>query len=124
MRLRLVLGDEDGSATVVGAAVIACLVGLTVALVAVGAAVLARHRATAAADLGALAAAAALMTASAEPCALAARVVGAQHDQRLRLDSCAIDGEHVSVQVSAPVHLGRFGVRTATARARAGPVGS
>jgi secretion/DNA translocation related TadE-like protein len=108
----------------VGVAVVAGVVALTVALATIGTAVLARHHATAAAELGALAAASVLMTDSAEPCATAARIVRAQGDPRLHLDACDIDGEQVELHVSASVSLGRFGIRTARVRARAGPIGS
>ncbi|HNP58626.1 Rv3654c family TadE-like protein [Gordonia sp. UBA7599] len=116
--------DEDGSATVLGVAVIACLVVLTASLVLVGTAVVARHRATAAAELAALAAASAALTGSAEPCAAAERLVRAQGDSSLRLASCELDGEFVDVEVAVPVRLSHFGVRSASARARAGPVGA
>nr|WP_040521865.1 Rv3654c family TadE-like protein [Gordonia araii] len=118
------VGDEDGSATVVGVAVVACLVAVTIALAHVGTAVLARHRAASAADLSALAAASVLLGGSADPCATATRIVRAQGYSQMRIDSCVIDGEDVVVEVALPVGLGRFGVRTARARARAGPVGS
>lgn len=124
MRPPRLLREEDGSATVLGVAVIACLVVLTASLVLVGTAVVARHRATTAAELAALAAASAAITGSAEPCTAAERVVRAQGDPAMRLASCRPDGEFVDVEVAVPVSLGRFGVRTASARARAGPVGA
>ncbi len=116
--------DDAGSATIVGTAVVACLIALTVALSAVGSAVTARHRATAAAELAALAAASVLLTGGAEPCAAAGRVVRAHGDSGLALAACGVDGDFVGVAVTVPVRLGRFGIRKARARARAGPVGS
>ena len=100
------------------------VLGLLASLVLVGTAVVARHRATTAAELAALAAASAALTGSGEPCEVAERVVRAQGDTSMRLASCRPDGEFVDVEVSVPVRLGRFGIRTASARARAGPVGA
>ena len=69
---------ERGSASVVAAAMIVALVAITAGSAHIGAAVIARHRAQAAADLAALAAAAYLPTgmqsACAQASALAARM--------------------------------------------------
>jgi len=117
-----VIGDDAGSATVLGVAVVAVLTAVTVAVVALGSALLARHRAVSAADLAALAAASVLLTGTGEPCPTAERLVRAQGVEGLRVDGCEVDGERVTVRVSVPVRLGRFGVHTATGVALAGPV--
>jgi len=113
---------ERGSATVWVLALggVLALVGL--AGVLVGAAAVARHRAGSAADLTALAAAGRAVLADPEACGVAGEVAGANG---ARLDRCAVapDGD-VEVSVSVRVELGPVGVRTVTARARAGPVSS
>ncbi|MFE5328626.1 Rv3654c family TadE-like protein [Embleya sp. NPDC056575] len=78
-------------------------------------AVAARHRAGAAADLAALAAAARSVagTGPDEACALARRVARAQHTD---LTSCRLTNGFAEVRVSAPTRIG-----TAQATARAGP---
>jgi secretion/DNA translocation related TadE-like protein len=84
-----------------------------------GAAVVARHRATAAADLAALAGAVRALQ-GADACGTAADVA---RGNAAELTSCEVrDGGVVEVAVSVPVRLGRLGVFPATARARAGPV--
>lgn len=85
-----------------------------------GAAVVARHRAQGAADLGALAAATSVMWGDGEPCERARVIVGRQ-EGAARMTSCALDGEDAVVSVVVDVRLGRWGVREATAQARAGP---
>ncbi len=111
---------ERGSASVwvLALAGVLALVGLAGALVA--AAVTARHRATAAADLAALAAAGSAVEGHADPCAAAAAVAEANGAS---LRSCTVDPAAVAdVAVGVPVELGPLGEREATARARAGPV--
>jgi secretion/DNA translocation related TadE-like protein len=89
------------------------------AAVLVGAAVVARHRATAAADLAALAGAVRAVE-GVDGCRTAARVAAANAAE---LTACTQSTDAVvDVEVSVPVRLGRFGVLTAGARARAGPV--
>lgn len=88
-----------------------------------GGAVASRHRATAAADLAALAAASSAARGSAQPCDAAGRVAGAQ---RARLESCHLAGDGsvlVEVTVRVPGLVGLLGARLgpARARARAGP---
>ena len=111
--------------TDVGAASVLVLAVLMVALVLVGAvgglsgAVLARHRAAAAADLAALAGADVLTgRAPGGACAVAAGVAAANGAW---LGSCAADGADllVSVLVLPPAPLAALG--PATGRARAGP---
>jgi secretion/DNA translocation related TadE-like protein len=87
--------------------------------VAVGSAVIARHRAQSAADLGALAAAGRLAIGHDAACAWAGSVA-----QRMggSVASCVVEDLDVVVSVDVAAHLGRWGVGTARAAARAGPV--
>ncbi|MFC7883635.1 Rv3654c family TadE-like protein [Streptomyces sp. NPDC057376] len=107
-------GDADrGSATVwsVGAVAVLCLVfGVVLAL---GQAVVARHRAAGGADLAALAAADHWDRGGTAACARAARIAAAQG---ARLVSCVLTGQVSDVTVAS----GR-GPFTAEVRARAGP---
>lgn len=119
--VRRLIADDEGAATIVGVAVVACLVALTAMLMYLGSAVVARHRVASAADLAALAAASALMTADGEPCVVAEHVVRAQGDVAMRVELCRIDGEFVDLTVAVKVGLGPFGLQTARASARAGP---
>jgi secretion/DNA translocation related TadE-like protein len=87
---------------------------------AVGGARVARHRAHAAADLAALAAAAHVTEGSQRACGLAAQVA---RESDASLDGCTFHGRVVDVLVTSRVgSLPRLGRLTATARARAGPV--
>lgn len=108
------LGPRDGAVTVWAALVIAALLVVLCGVAYVGAAVLARHRAQAAADLAALAAAAALR--AGEPsCDEAARIAQANGAD---MASCTdAGGGDVLVAVAVDV-LGS----AAEARARAGPL--
>lgn len=115
-------GDERGSATVTGAYVIAGITVLVLLVLYVAAAVVARHRAQSAADLSALAAAAQQVVGAEDPC-VAARQIAAAQEVSARVVGCSVRGEDMMVGVEVPVSLGPFGIRTATARARAGPVG-
>lgn len=111
--------DQRGSATVWVLMVCGVLAVIGAAAVLVGAAVVARHRASAAADLAALAGAAVAVE-GADACGAAARFAGANAAE---LTACTETPEAVvDVEVSVPVRLGRLGVLSATARARAGPV--
>ncbi|MEU2929351.1 Rv3654c family TadE-like protein [Streptomyces sp. NPDC007251] len=105
-------GDQ-GSATVwsLGAMAVLCLV--FGAVLALGQAVVVRHRAAGGADLAALAAAAHWEEGGAAACARAERVAAAQG---VRLVRCTIVGE--TSDVTAASGKGPF---TAEARARAGP---
>ncbi|MDF3300671.1 Rv3654c family TadE-like protein [Streptomyces tropicalis] len=107
--------SDRGSATVwsVGGIAVLCVVfGVGVAL---GQAVVTRHRAAAAADLAALAAAGHWPDGSASACARAARLARVQG---ARLVRCAIVGD--TSDVTAVSERGPF---TAEVRARAGPAG-
>lgn len=100
------------------AAMIGVLVMCAMAGASVGAAVIARHRAQAAADLGALAAAGALIAGPDAACAQAAAIASAM---RTTVAQCRVDGLDVVLTVHAEVRLGRWGIGPATAVARAGP---
>ena len=112
-------GRDRGSATVwvlalAGVLGLAALAGLLVA-----GAVVARHRAGAAADLAALAAAGSAVAGEADPCAAATRIAEANG---AHLRRCAVDAGAVAEVVTVvDVRLGPLGVRQATGRARAGP---
>lgn len=112
-------GDRDrGSGTVWAVIVMALLASLALGAVAVGGAVVTRHRAAGAADLAALAAADAVATAASEPCSRAA-LVAERHGGVLT--SCVIDGMVVDVVVELPAGgLVDVGL-SASVRARAGP---
>jgi secretion/DNA translocation related TadE-like protein len=96
----------------------AVLLAITLGGVYVGSAVIARHRAQAAADLAAVAAAAHLADGTNAACAQAAGVARAMHTA---VTQCAIEELDVVVAVHATVSLGRIDVGPARAAARAGP---
>jgi secretion/DNA translocation related TadE-like protein len=111
-------GDR-GSATIWVIALSAVLAVVGAAVVLVGVAAAARHRAATAADLAALAGAGRAARGEPDACGLAAEVATAN---AAALVSCAVEeGAIVEVRVSIPVRLGRLGVWAASARARAGP---
>lgn len=109
---------DEGGITVTAAFALTAMLIVVIAVVHVGSAVSARHRAQSAADLSALAAAGALNEGVVDACAIAREVVS-------RMDGtvagCDVDSWDVVVTVSISVPLGRFGVRDALASARAGP---
>ncbi|MEO6958286.1 MAG: Rv3654c family TadE-like protein [Antricoccus sp.] len=110
---------DRGSGTIWAGAVVMviCAIGSMILLVAI--AQMARHRANAAADLAALAAAQVLLDGTADPCVEAAQKASVNDAE---LASCEVDGEKVTVVVSVAVRLGRWGLGHAKAAARAGPV--
>jgi secretion/DNA translocation related TadE-like protein len=112
--------DERGSATVVGVAAVLAVLAVFAVAFQLGAAVITRHRAEAAADLAALAGAADAVTGDA--CATAARVA---QRMAVRLTSCELDGWEVRILVEAtpPGPLGQLGTARATARAGQAEVG-
>jgi secretion/DNA translocation related TadE-like protein len=114
---------DDGAGTVLAIALVAVVCSLVVASAALGSAVLARHRASSAADLAALAGAdRALGRTDGAPCSAAGAVARAN---QAALTSCAVsrDGAvSVEVAVRLPPPWHRLGV--ARARARAGRAGS
>jgi secretion/DNA translocation related TadE-like protein len=85
-----------------------------------GSAVIARHRAQAAADLASLAAAGRVADGADAACARADLVARAM---RTTVTQCVVEDLDVVVTVDAAVALGRFGVGPARAAARAGPGG-
>lgn len=96
----------------------AVVLAATVGAVHIGSAVVARHRAQAAADMAALAAATVLPAgpdAACEKATTLARAMGAT------ATSCSVDGLDVVVTVDVPMALGEWGVGPAHAVARAGP---
>jgi secretion/DNA translocation related TadE-like protein len=99
----------------------AVLMTITVACIYLGSAVIARHRAQAAADLAALAAAGALAHGAQTACAHA---VAVGEVMRTLVTDCSVAGLDVVVAVDVSVTLGRLRVPTARAVARAGPVDS
>lgn len=110
--------SERGSATVLAAGLLGVLLCLGLAALLLASAVIASHRARAAADLAALAAAGAVLRGQADGavCQVAAAVA---RDNSARLASCARDGSSVRVTVTVRPAVGRLG--DATARARSGP---
>ncbi|PWI11586.1 hypothetical protein DIZ27_06085 [Streptomyces sp. NWU339] len=108
-------GRDRGSATVWSVGVIAVLCVVFGVVLALGQAVVVRHRAAGGADLAALAAADRWMDGEAAACARADRVARAQNTRLVR---CAVDGEVSDVSVAA----GREPF-AAEVRARAGPAG-
>jgi len=96
----------------------ALVIALTALAVHLGAAVLARQRAETAADLAALAGAAAVLRGPDLVCAAAIRVAVVNGAV---IDSCVVRGTDVLVSVVARVQAGPVS-GTVSARARAGPV--
>lgn len=107
------MDSDRGSATVWVVMVAATLCAVFGAVLLLGQAVLARHRAGGAADLAALAAADRALKGSKEACADAARVAKAQGTEVVR---CTVRGEIADVTVRA-----RSSGFRAQLRSRAGP---
>jgi secretion/DNA translocation related TadE-like protein len=110
--------DDGGSATIWSVGGIAALFLAATAVLAMGAVVQTRHRATAAADLAALAAA---TYAPDGPPAACDRARWVADHMRVRLTSCAVVGWDALVEVTGelPGALQRFG--QVTEHSRAGP---
>ncbi|MGN6428294.1 MAG: Rv3654c family TadE-like protein [Leifsonia sp.] len=114
---RRALAGQRGSGSVLAVAVIGATVSLAAGMLAVGGAVAAQRRASAAADLSALAAAdVAVGRVAGDPCQTAADVSAANG---AAVTGCSADGVVVTVTTSVD-YLGL----PATASARAGPRGS
>ena len=94
------------------------LVAVTALAVQLGAAAVARHRAEAAADMGALAGASVVLDGAEAACAKAERLVVAN---AATLEDCTLDGADVLVAVTLAVQVGPLR-GTAIGRARAGPI--
>jgi secretion/DNA translocation related TadE-like protein len=109
---------ERGNATLLMAT--CALVLLTVGGMAVlwGIVSSANHRASSAADLAALSAAAAIQRGEREPCEIAAAIT-ARHGAGLA--ACEVTGEDVRVVATVAMRLGSLGTPSARATARAGP---
>jgi secretion/DNA translocation related TadE-like protein len=98
---------------------VAVLLAVTAGGICLGSAVVGRHRAQAAADLAAVAAAARLTAGAGAACVRAAQMV-----RRMGADQvdCRVDKLDVVVTVEVPVAFGRWELGPARAEARAGPV--
>jgi secretion/DNA translocation related TadE-like protein len=112
-------GDEDaGFATIWAAGVIVVVLAVMLVGVNLGAAASHRHRAEAAADLAALAAASHASDGEAAACAYAARVV---EGMASRLVACRLSGWDASVETEVRAAL-MFGLGgAASGRGRSGP---
>lgn len=110
---------DGGGATAFVCVALAGLICLTVLVGQVGVAVVARHRAQGAADLGALAAAGLLAQSAEAGCAEAGEIA---RRMGVRVRRCSVAQWDVVVDVEANVSAGVFGMRTVRASARAGPV--
>ncbi|MFW5472644.1 Rv3654c family TadE-like protein [Knoellia sp. CPCC 206450] len=111
---------ERGSGTVLVVAAVAAVLLLGIAGLQVGAAASAAHRARAAADLSALAAASALQEGGADPCGRAAHL--ARRNSARVVDCLLRPDDSVLVRVTTDLDLAWPGLpRTAVASARAGP---
>ncbi|MFK4227394.1 Rv3654c family TadE-like protein [Streptomyces sp. NPDC019890] len=106
---------DRGSATVWVAMAVTVFCTVFAVVLAMGQAVVARHRAGSAADLAVLAAADNALRGTATACAKAAEVARAQGAAVVR---CAVRGEIAEVTAQA-----RFGPYAPTVRSRAGPPG-
>jgi len=110
---------DDGVATVWAAIAVAALVAVLSAMLGLVAAIGGRHRAEAAADLAALAAAGQAVRGEAVACG---RAAGVATGTGARLVRCRVGGGEAVVEVEVALHLALLGGVTARARARAGPV--
>ncbi|MFI5715158.1 Rv3654c family TadE-like protein [Nocardia sp. NPDC051750] len=113
------LRREKGSASVAACLALAALLALTVLVLQLGGVVVARHRAQAAADLAALAAAGELRNGARAGCA-AADFLGRRME--VGVARCEVAGWDVVIEVEEKVPVGPFGMRSIRAIARAGPV--
>ncbi|MFE3251851.1 Rv3654c family TadE-like protein [Streptomyces sp. NPDC059209] len=107
------MSRDRGSATVWAALATTALCAVFAVILAMGQAVVARHRAGSAADLAALAAAGHALRGAEAACARAAEVAGAQGAEVVR---CAVVGEIADVTARAD-----FGPYAPAVRSRAGP---
>ncbi len=96
----------------------AVMLAITIGGVYVGSAVVARHRAQAAADLASLAAAARVAEGADAACAQASVVARTMHTA---IAQCVVEELDVVITVEASFAPGRFGLGPARAAARAGP---
>ncbi|WP_169949831.1 Rv3654c family TadE-like protein [Microbispora sp. H11081] len=112
---------ERGSATIWTIALMTGVWAVAMAVVLVGVARVARHRAQSAADLGALGAARIALAAPDEACARAEAIATAN---RASLRSCSLSDGVAEVAVTVRFAVPLLGPATAAASARAGPVGA
>jgi secretion/DNA translocation related TadE-like protein len=105
---------DDGAATVLVVAMAGVLMFVMVGLSAAGGLVTAQRRAQAAADLAALGGA----TSIDDACAAASQIAAANAAE---LESCAVEGEEVTVRVSVPGPDVPWREVVVDAEARAGP---
>ncbi|WP_067703898.1 Rv3654c family TadE-like protein [Nocardia jejuensis] len=112
-------GDESGGVTVTACLALLALVAVTVLMAQLGVAVVGRHRAQAAADLAALAAAGGLVAGTQLACARAEEIASRMGAQVL---TCVPVDWDVTVTVRVRMPPGPLGSRELHARARAGPV--
>lgn len=110
--------DDAGVATIWAAGAVVLLVSMLVFGLHLAAATSARHRAEAAADLAALAAASHALDGEQVACAYAARVV---HGMSARLVGCRVEGWDALVETVVAPAMASVGVGDARGRARAGP---
>lgn len=101
------------------AAMMAAMVAFALGIGYLGAAVIARHQAQAAADLAALAAAGALADGPQAACSRAGLIAAKMHTT---VAQCHVDGLDIVLHAEVKVRLGRFDLGPAQAVARAGPV--
>ncbi|WP_405167966.1 flp pilus-assembly TadE/G-like family protein [Nocardia sp. NBC_01499] len=119
MRRVIDLRADDGTATVFACLALAGLIAATLMIGQVGVVVVTRHRAQAAADLAALAAAGALAEGADAGCAEAEEVA---RRMGTRMQGCEVAEWDAIVIVNRNVPMGLLGVRMVRAVARAGPV--
>lgn len=112
---------ERGSATIWTVALMAVVWAVTMVVVQVGTARVARHRAQSAADLGALAAA---RWALADPSGTCARAEAITEANGALMRSCSVTGGVAEISVAIRFTVPLLGPETAVASARAGPVGT
>ena len=96
----------------------ALILAVVGAAMVVGSAVIARHRAQSAADLAALAAAGQLAAGQNTACGWAVSVA---EQMNARVTACVVESLDAVVTVDVDAVLGRWGLGTARAAARAGP---
>lgn len=121
-RQRSRLADDRGSGTVLAVGAIGAIVAVLALLLQLGAAVSTRHRAEAAADLGALAAASYALDGSKSACGRAGVVASRMGGT---LVECRLDGwaAVVTVAVDGPVSMAGLGSARGVARAEPVPEG-
>jgi secretion/DNA translocation related TadE-like protein len=110
---------DRGSATVWAVAGVAVIMTVFLVGLHLGSAVIARHRAEAAADLAALAAAGVAVEGAEAACDRAGEVAAAMGGT---VTSCGLVGWDALVEVRVPTEVALPGIDGATGRARAGPV--